>query len=127
MPSAAVLTTTMIAAAMIPTTPTEAGQRMLVLRPMRRLADMPAPIPSLIALEVVERLCPTPRQRPMISMMRVIAVIDMAVEAARPMEPGPRSKKHAAYEPVRPVIPIGRAVIWSVVKVPVRANRRLPN
>jgi hypothetical protein len=57
----------------------------------------------------------------MVAVMRVKAVVDVAVEAVRAMEPGTGSKKHAADKPVRAIVAVGRAVIRSIVEVAIGA------
>jgi hypothetical protein len=60
-------------------------------------------------------------------MMRIVTVIDVAVEAVRAMEPGASSYEDAAIEPVRPIVAIRSTGIRGVIKIPVRANRRDSN
>ena len=105
------------------TAATVAWQRMLPARTVIRLRDdIPTPIARFIALEVVELLRPTPRQRPMIAIMWVKPVVDMPMETSRPMEPRPSPKEHPAGKPIRPIIPIRRAIIRRIVKVSVRTS-----
>src|ERR1039458_5411509 len=73
-------------------------------------AGMPLPIPGLVPLEVGERLGPARRRRPTVAVSRIVAVIHVAVEPAPAVEPRPGSDKQSAVEPVRPIVPIGRAV-----------------
>jgi hypothetical protein len=74
------------------TTTMEARQRMLTgTRVVRLRHNMALPIPSLIALEVVELLRSTSRQRPVVPMVRVVPVVHMPMEPVGPMEPRPRS------------------------------------
>jgi hypothetical protein len=68
----------------------EPRQRMLSTAPMvRRSDDVPLPIMGLVALEVVELLRTASRQRSVVTMVRVIPVVDVPMEPARPMEPRP--------------------------------------
>jgi hypothetical protein len=60
-------------------------------------------------------------------MVRIVTVIDVAVEAARAMEPGAGSNENATTEPVRPIVAIRSTGIRGVIKIPVRANRRDSN
>jgi hypothetical protein len=55
-------------------------------------------------------------------MMRIKAIIDMAVKAVRAVKPGAGSKKHAANKPIGTIITIGRTVIRGIVEVSVRAH-----
>jgi hypothetical protein len=106
----------------------EPRQRMFPSRGMvRRSHHVPPPIPSLIALEMIELLRSTIRQRPMIPMVRIEPVVHMPMEPARPMEPRPGPKKHATHKPIRPIVPIRRAIIRRIVEVPIRARRLHPD
>jgi hypothetical protein len=80
------------------------------------------PIARLVSVEVVELLFAVARQRSVVAMVRVKAVVDMAVEAMRAVKPRTGTKKHPADKPVGAIVAIGRAVIWGIVEVPVRAN-----
>ena len=54
---------------------------------MAGLACMALTIPRFIALEVLEGLRSPPRHWAAIPVVRIVAVIHVAIEAARPMEP----------------------------------------
>jgi hypothetical protein len=94
---------------------------MLFARIVTRGTYVTLSIPRLVAMEVVEGLLPAARQRPVITVMRVEPVIDMPEEPVRTVEPGSRSDKHSANKPVRPVIAVRSAIVWSIVEVPVGA------
>jgi hypothetical protein len=89
---------------------------------MARVAYVASPIPRLISMEVVEALRPAIWQRSNVTVMRIEAVVNMAVKAVRAMKPGTSSKKHPANKPIGTVIAVRSAVIWGVVKVSVRAH-----
>jgi hypothetical protein len=91
---------------------------------MAGVAYVASAIACFVAVEVVELLLSASRQRSVVPVMRVKAVVNVAVKSARTMEPGTSSKKHPAYKPVRAVVAIRRAVIGSIVEVPIGANRR---
>jgi hypothetical protein len=63
----------------------------------------------------------------MIAMMRVIAVIYMAVPAVRAMEPRTCSNEYAVGEPLWPIVAIGGAIVGGVVEITIRAHRRRSN
>jgi hypothetical protein len=88
---------------------------------MASVAHIASPIPRLVSLEVVEALRPALRHRSNVTVMRIIAVVDMAVKAARAVKPGASSKKHPVNKPIGPIIAVRSAVIWGIVEVPVRA------
>jgi hypothetical protein len=102
-------------------------QRVLALSPMSSLPNISVPVPRFISLEMIELPSSPFGQRPMISIARIEPVIYVAIKSARPMKPRPRPKKYAANKPVRPVIPVRRAVIRCIVKVPIRTIRRGSN
>ena len=103
------------------TTP-KSGKGVFCAPIMAGVAYVALPIPRLVCVEVVERPLSTPRQRPIVTVMRVKAVVNVAVKAARAVKPGTSSKKHPANKPIGPIVAIGRTVIRGVVEVPIRAN-----
>ena len=60
-------------------------------------------------------------------MMRVVPVIDMSIPSMRPVIPGAGPDEHPANKPIRPIVAIGSAIVGSIVKVAIRANRRHPD
>ena len=98
------------------------GEGVFSLRFMPSVAYMALPIPRLVPLEVVEALRPALRQRSNVTVMRIKAVVDMAVKAVRAVKPGAGSKKHSAYKPIGPIIAVWSTVIWGIVEVPVWAH-----
>jgi serine phosphatase RsbU (regulator of sigma subunit) len=55
---------------------------------MAGVAYMALSIPRLVPVEVVERLRTALRQRSMVTLARVVAVVDVAVKAVRAVKPG---------------------------------------
>src|ERR1700688_4369033 len=108
-------------AAATTTTTSISREGMLIARIVTGGAYVTPSIPRLVAMEVVEGFLPATRQRPVITVMRVVPVINMPVEATRAVEPGSGSQKHSADKPVRPVIAVRSAVVRSVVEVSIRA------
>ena len=103
----------------------EARQRMFPASAMvRRSYYMSMRIMRLIRLEVVELLRTPSRNRPVIPMARVIPVVDMPMEPIMPMEPRPGPDKQTTRKPIRPIVPIRRAIIRRIVEVPIRTIRR---
>ena len=86
------------------------------------VAYVPSPISRLVCVEVVEALRPAFRQRSNVTVMRIKAVVDMAVKAARAVKPGASSKKHPLNKPIGPIIAVRSTIIWGIVEVPVRAH-----
>jgi len=98
--------------------------------PARIMAGVPyvaLPVTSFISMEVVEPFLSAPWKRPGVTVVRIEAVIHVAVEAMTPMEPWAGSNKYPADKPVGPIVAVGRTVIRSVVEVPIRAHRSHTN
>jgi hypothetical protein len=93
-------------------------------RIMAGVAYMALSIPRLVPVEVVERLRTALRQRPMVTLARVVAVVDVAIKAVRAVKPGAGSKKHPADKPIGPIVAIGSTVVWLIIEVPIGAHRR---
>jgi hypothetical protein len=106
--------------------PRKAGA-VFVMSVVTRRANVTSPISRLIPLEMSKWLRSAPRQRPSISMMRIVPVIDVAVESTRAVKPWAGANKYTADEPIRPVVAVGSAVVWGVIEVPVRAIWRRSN
>lgn len=110
----------MVSASM-PTAPIS-RERVLSFRFMAGIAYVPSSIARLIALKVVEALGAVLRQRSNVTMMRIKAVVDMAEEAVRTVEPGASSNKYPAGKPIGPVIAVRSTVVRGIVEVAVRAH-----
>jgi hypothetical protein len=91
------------------------------------VAYVASPVPRFVRVEVTERLLPSLWHRSPVTMMRIVTVIDVAVEAVRAMKPRASPYEDATTEPVRPIVAIRSTRIRGVVKIPVRANRRDSN
>jgi hypothetical protein len=103
------------------------GQGMFAGAVMGSSAYVALRIMRLVSLEVVELLASARRQRSMIPVMRIIAIVDVAIKAVRAVEPGAGSEEHAAHKPIRPIVAVGRTVIRSIVEVAVGADWRHSN
>jgi hypothetical protein len=103
------------------------GEGMFAAPIMGRVACVALPVPRLVCLEVVELLGPALRDRSSVSVMRIISVVDVAIKAVMTVEPGTSSNEYPASEPIRPIVAVGRTVIWGIVEVPVGAHRRHSN
>jgi hypothetical protein len=99
------------------------GEGMFTTAIVRSVAHVALVIMRLVRVEVVELLCPARGQRSVIPMMRIIAIVDMAIKPVGTVEPGTSSNEHPTRKPIRTIVPIGCAIIRSVVKVPVGAYR----
>jgi hypothetical protein len=103
------------------------GEGMFGARIMAGVADMASSVPRLVPVEVVELLRAMFRQRSTVTVMRVIAVVDVAVEAMRAVKPGASSDKYPANKPIRPIVAVGSTVIGSIVEIPIGTDGRRPN
>jgi hypothetical protein len=63
----------------------------------------------------------------MVSVTRIVAIVDMAIKAVGAVEPGAGADEHATHKPIWPIVTVRRAIIRSIVEIPIRANRRHPN
>jgi hypothetical protein len=91
---------------------------------MAGIACMALPVARLISLEVVEWTRAAIRQRAVIAVPRIVAVVNVAIKAMRSMEPGARpNEQPIAAEPVRAIVAIRGTVIRWIVEVPVGAHR----
>jgi hypothetical protein len=98
------------------------GKGVFSPRFMAGVAYVASPIARLISLEVVETLRSALRQWPSVTVMRIEAVVDMAVEAVWAVKPGTSSKKHPAHKPIGPIVAVRSTVIWGIVEVSVWAH-----
>jgi hypothetical protein len=89
---------------------------------MPGVAYVALPIARLVAVKVVELRLPATWQGPTVTVMRVKAVVNVAIKAVRAMKPGASSKEHAADKPIGPIVAIGRTVIRLIVEVAIRAH-----
>ena len=98
------------------------GEGVFSLPFMGSVAYVASPIPRFVSPEVVEALRPALRQRSNVTVMRIKAVVDMAVKVAMAVKPGASSKKHSAHKPIGPIVAVRSTVIRGIVEVPVRAH-----
>jgi hypothetical protein len=89
---------------------------------MASIAYVASPIPRLVSSEVVEALRPALRQRSSVTVMRIEAVVNVAVKAAMAVKPGASPNKHPAHKPIGPVVAVRSTVIWGIVEVAVRTH-----
>ena len=82
-----------------------------------------ASITHLVSVKVIKGLVTTVGMWTNVAVTWIEAVIDVAVEVARAVEPRSGSDEHAATEPLGPVVPVWRAVVWGRVVIAIRANR----
>src|ERR1700741_3127651 len=61
-------------------------------------------VPHFVSVEMIERLISTFRMRTRVAVMRIEAIINVAVEAARAVEPGADPDEHSAVETFGPIV-----------------------
>ena len=106
------------------TTTVVTGQRVLAATFVARIAYVPVTVSAFIAMKMIELLVTPTGQGSVVTVTRVIPVVDVAVESLVAVEPGTSPDKHSARKPIRPVIAIRGAVIRRIVKIPIRTWRR---
>ena len=80
-------------------------------------------VPHLVSVEVIEGFISTFRMRTSVAVMRIEAIINVAVEAVRAVEPWADADEHSAVEPLGSVVSVRSAVVWREVVVAIRATR----
>jgi hypothetical protein len=99
-----------------------AGERVFATSFMAGVACMALSIAGLVAVKVVELLLPAARQRSTVSVVRIKAVVNVAIKAAWTVKPGTCSEEYPADKPIGAVVSIGSTVIRLVVEVPIWAH-----
>jgi hypothetical protein len=98
------------------------GERVFTPRIMAGVAGVALSIASLVAVKMVELLLSTAWQWSTISVVRIKAVVNVAIKAAWTVKPGTCPEEYPADKPIGPVVSIGGAVIRLVVEVPIWAH-----
>ncbi len=80
-----------------------------------------------VRLEAVERVLPAFRQRSMVAVARIVALVDMAIKPMRSVEPGAGPDEYPSSEPIRTIVAIRCTVIRSIREVAVGANWSHPD
>jgi hypothetical protein len=80
-----------------------------------------------VGTKTVERVLPAFWHRSMVAVARIVALVDMAIEPMRSVEPGAGPDEYPSSEPIRTIVAIGRTVIRSIRKVAVGANWSHPD
>jgi len=80
-----------------------------------------------VGTKAIEGLLPTFRHRSMVAVVRIKALVNVAVKSMMPVEPGAGPYEDATSEPVWTIVAIGCTVIRSVREVAVGAHRSHSN
>jgi hypothetical protein len=97
-------------------------ERVFTNRIVASVACVALSIAGLVAVKVVELRLPAPRYRSVVSVMRIKAVVNVAIEAAWAVKPGTSSKECPAHKPIGPIVAIGSTVVRLIVEVPIGAH-----
>jgi hypothetical protein len=106
---------------------TISGKITFMARIVAWIARVASSVSRLIAAEVFEWPVAALWERTVVTEMRIVAVVDMAIEAASAVEPRAGSDEYSTPIPVGPIVAVGRAIIRRIVEVSVGANGRRPN
>lgn len=98
------------------------GERVFSFPFVAGVAYVASPIPSLVCLEVVEALRPAFWQWPSVTVMRIKAVVYVAVKAVPAVKPGASSNKYPAGKPIGPIVSVWSTVIRGIIEIPVRTH-----
>ena len=90
---------------------------------MAGIPDVTLPVSRLVRMEVIERLFPARWNRSIVTITRIIAIVNVAVKALRAAKPWASSDEDSAIEPIRSIVAIRRTAVGGVVVVTVRAAR----
>ena len=90
-------------------------------------SDVTVPVASFIALKVVKWFGTTSGQRSPVAVMRIISIVDVAVEVIMAVIPPASADEHTIVKPIGTVVAIRRATVRGVIEVTVRANRLWPD
>jgi hypothetical protein len=88
------------------------------------IANVTAAVAGFIAMEVVEGSFTAIGEGADVPMVGIVTVVDVAVEVAMAVEPRAGADKHAADEPIGPVVTVRGAVIGFVIVVAIRTYGR---
>src|SRR5580693_4370065 len=92
---------------------------------MARFCDyVAAAVTGLIPLEMIECLRTTCGHRASVSMVRIEAVIHVAMKTRRAMEPRSDTDEDAVNKPIRPVVPIRSTAIRRVIEISIWTDGR---
>jgi hypothetical protein len=94
---------------------------------MSGIANMAIAVPRLIGMKMVESTLIPLRHWTVIPIVRIEAVVDVAIESTRPMEPWSSPKKRSANKPIGPIVTVRRAIIRRVIEIAIRTYRRNAN
>jgi hypothetical protein len=91
------------------------SSRMFSTAIMPGIAYVALSIASLVCVEVTKRLFPARWGWSSVTVPRIITVVNMAIEAMRPVKPRTSPDEQPATEPIRSIVAIRRTAIGRIV------------
>ena len=90
---------------------------------MAGIAHMPIPVLRFVCVEIVVRLLPVCGIGSVVSVTRIVVVVDVTIKSVRTVKPGAGPDEYSPHEPIRAIVAIGCAVIGSVIVIAIRTHR----
>ena len=90
---------------------------------MAGIAHMAIPVPRFVCVEIVVRLLPACGIGSVVSVMRIIVVVDVPIKSVGTVKPRASPDKYSPIEPIRAIVAIGCAIIRSEIVIAVRTHR----
>ena len=87
------------------------------------VANVAISVAGFISLEVGEWRGSASGQRAVVSVVGVVAIIDVAVEAMGTVKPGAGSDEETTVEPIGAVVAVRSAIVGGIVEIAVGADR----
>jgi hypothetical protein len=87
------------------------------------LAGVTLAVAGFIGVKVIVGAFVALWQWPVIAIVGIVAIVDVAIEAVRPMEPGTCAEEDSANKPIRTVIAVWGAIIGCVIEISVGTDR----
>src|SRR5271155_5497666 len=80
-----------------------------------------------VGMEAVERVFPAFWHRSIVAVVRIVALVDVAIKPLMPVVPGAGPDEYPSSEPIRTIVAIGCTVIRSIREVAVGAHWSHPD
>jgi hypothetical protein len=74
-------------------------------------------ITCFISAETIEGMFAAFRERAVITVTRIVAIIYVAIETVMTVEPGSCSDEDAVQEPIGAVVAVGCTIVWRIVEI----------
>jgi hypothetical protein len=118
----------MLTAAAAGVTAARSGARGMFAGPiMAGIAHMAIPVSRFVGVEIVIRLLPVRGIGSVVSVTRIVVVVDVTIESVRTVKPGAGPDEYSPHEPIRAIVAVRCAIIRSIVVVAVGTYRCYPD